>query len=104
MSADPAGLNLVTKAEGCAELTIEGWKELGVVGQIKRGDIDRIVIRSTNDMLFKVLEDMSKDKLVKLCWDAENEDFIWVLRQPNEPDKIETQYKAPKKRINKKTK
>jgi hypothetical protein len=87
------------------EVGEEFFKQIDAVGHIKRGDIDRIVIKSTNDILFKILEDMTKDKLIKLCWDPENDDFVWVLRQPNEPDKIETKYVKPtKKRINKKTK
>lgn len=75
-------------------------KESGVAGQIKRGDIDRLVLKSTNDILFKILHDMTNDKLIKLCWDAETNDFVWSLRQVNEPDKIETKY-VPKKKTKK---
>jgi hypothetical protein len=69
--------------------------------KVKRGDIDRMVINSTNNILYKVLQDMSQDKLVKLCWDTNSQDFIWVLRKPNEPDKVETKYKPTKKRTRK---
>ena len=76
--------------------------EMGIAGRIKRGDIDRVVIRSTNDILYKILVNMSNDKLIKLCWDSENDDFVWMLRSPNEPDKVETKYvKSIKKKINK---
>jgi hypothetical protein len=79
--------------------------DIGIAGKIKRGDIDRVVLKATNEILFKILADMTKDKLVKLCWDGENEDFVWMLRQPNEPDKVETKYVPPtKKKINKKQK
>jgi hypothetical protein len=79
-------------------------QDLGVVGQIKRGDIDRIVIKSSNEILFNILESMTKDKLLKLCWDAENSDFVWIIRKPNEPDKIETKYKPSKKKNTKRQK
>jgi hypothetical protein len=69
--------------------------------KVKRGDIDRLVINSTNDILYKVLQDMAQDKLVKLCWDTNSQDFIWVLRKPGEPDKVETKYKTIKKRTRK---
>lgn len=78
--------------------------EMGVAGQIKRGDIDSIVIKTTNDILFKILDDMCNDKLIKLCWDAETEDFVWLHRHPNEQYKVETQYKSSKKKATKKKK
>jgi hypothetical protein len=76
---------------------------LGVVGEIRRGDIDRIVIKSSHNILYKILNDMTTDKLIKLCWDAENNDFVWTQRLPNELDKVETKYKS-KKRSTKKQK
>jgi hypothetical protein len=61
--------------------------------KVKRGDIDRLVITATNTVLYRVLAEMTNDKLVKLCWDGEAQDFMWVLRKPNEPEKVETKYR-----------
>lgn len=72
--------------------------------RLKRGDIDRVVISSTNTILFDILGEMTKDKILNLCWDGENSDFIWVLRKPNEPDKVETKFKKDQKNKTKKTK
>lgn len=72
--------------------------------KVKRGDIDRLVLTSTSNILFKILTEMTNDKLVKLCWDRETHDFVWALRKPNEPDKVETKYKKPPKNKTKKTK
>jgi len=71
-----------------------------VIG-IKRGDVDKIVITTTNQIINTVLNIMSDDKLVKLCWDTVNHEFIWMARNPGEEDKVETAPPKKKKKRNK---
>ena len=65
---------------------------------IKRGDVDRIVLSTTNEIIYKALNVMSGDKLVKLCWDSENDEFVWLPRKPGELDKVETSPKNKRTR------
>lgn len=63
---------------------------------IKRGDIDRVVLSAASDITNNILFNMSNDKLVKLCWDNECDDFVWIERVPGEDEKDEQISKSRK--------
>jgi hypothetical protein len=65
---------------------------------IMRGDIDRIMSSVTNNILFLILQSMTTDNVLQLCWDSTYDDFVWIHRQPGDHEKKETSYKLNQKR------
>lgn len=53
---------------------------------IKKGDINKILVAKSSFILYNILSKMTDDKILKFCWDAENQTFIWLLRKPDEMD------------------